>query len=199
MLWRMAVSSPSGQWRTKGRVLGVQTPLPLKFRRPSKIVQNSTRLWKLLKIAWFGTPTLQDVRKKGSKILKLPSVSSCFTLAMTNKFVVIINSLKVPKIKKILLYEMKFLVPSYSCIQNPWLPPLDPLSVCPQVLKYQKLRNLYYMKRNFLYQITAASRSTGYRSQIPFLSVLCPQLNLLNPPRTKSLGTPLQTTDTWRR
>jgi len=35
--------------------------------------------------------------------------------------VVIINSLKVPKIKKILLYELKFLVPNYSCLQNPWL------------------------------------------------------------------------------
>ena len=40
---------------------------------------------------------------------------------MTNKLDVIINSLKVPKIKKILLYEMKFLVPNYSCLQNPWL------------------------------------------------------------------------------
>ena len=40
---------------------------------------------------------------------------------MTNKLVVIINSLKVPKIKKILLYEMKFLVPNYSCLQNPWI------------------------------------------------------------------------------
>ena len=40
---------------------------------------------------------------------------------MTNKLVVIINSLKVPKIKKILLYEMKFLVQNYSCLQNPWL------------------------------------------------------------------------------
>ena len=40
---------------------------------------------------------------------------------MTNKLVVIINSLKVPNIKKILLYEMKFLVPKYSCLQNPWL------------------------------------------------------------------------------
>jgi hypothetical protein len=39
---------------------------------------------------------------------------------VTNKLVVIINSLKVPKIKKILLYEMKFLVPNYSCLQNPW-------------------------------------------------------------------------------
>jgi len=56
--------------------------------------------------------------KKGSKILKLPSVRNCFTLAMTNKLIVIINSLKVPKIKKILLYEMKFLVPNYSCLQN---------------------------------------------------------------------------------
>ena len=56
--------------------------------------------------------------KKAVKILKLPSVRNCFTLAMTNKLVVI-NSLKVPKIKKILLYEMKFLVPNYSCLQNP--------------------------------------------------------------------------------
>jgi len=52
--------------------------------------------------------------KKGSKILKLPPVRNCFTLAMTNKLAVIINSHKVPKIKKILLYEMKFLVPNYS-------------------------------------------------------------------------------------
>ena len=39
---------------------------------------------------------------------------------------------------------MKFLVPNYSCLQNPWL--------------------------------------GGYRPQISVLSVLCPQLNLLNPP-----------------
>jgi len=53
---------------------------------------------------------------------------------MTSKLVVIINSFKVPKIKKILLYEMKFLVPNYSCLQNPWLgglPPPDPRSLCP--------------------------------------------------------------------
>ena len=52
------------------------------------------------------------------------------------------------------------------------------------VLKYQKLRKFYYMKWNFLYQITAASRTPdygGYRHQISVLSVLCPQLNLLNP------------------
>jgi len=42
------------------------------------------------------------------------------------------------------LYEMKYLVPNYSCLQNPGL--------------------------------------GGYRPQIPVLSVLCPQLNLLNPP-----------------
>ena len=39
---------------------------------------------------------------------------------------------------------MKFVVPNYSCIQNPWL--------------------------------------RGYRPQIPVFSVLCPQLNFLNPP-----------------
>ena len=72
---------------------------------------------------------------------------------MKNKLVVIINSLKVPKIKKILLYEMKLLVLNYSCLQNP--------------------------------------RLGGYHPQIPVLSVLCPQLNLLNPPRTKFLCTPL--------
>jgi len=64
-------------------------------------------------------PTPQDVQKKGSKILKLPPVRNCFTLAMTNKLVVIINSLKLPKIKKILLYEMKFIVPNYTYLQKP--------------------------------------------------------------------------------
>ena len=101
--------------------LGVQPPPPFKFQRPSKIMLNSTWLWKLLKIAEFRAPTPQDVLKKCSKILKLPPVRNCFTLAMTNKLVVIINSLKVPKIKKILLYEMKFLVQNYNCLQNPWL------------------------------------------------------------------------------
>ena len=63
---------------------GFLTPPP-KFRKPSKTVPNSTRLWKLLKIAEFRTPTSQDVRKKkGSKILKLPPVRNWFTLAMTN-------------------------------------------------------------------------------------------------------------------
>ena len=38
------------QWRTEKGVWGVQTPPP-KFWRPSKIMPNSTRLWKLLKIA----------------------------------------------------------------------------------------------------------------------------------------------------
>ena len=106
-----------GGWTPPKPSLGT----PSEFRRPSKIVPNSTRLWKLLKIAEFRTPTPQDVRKKGTKILKPRPVRNCFTLTMTNKLVVIINSFKVPKIKKILIYEMKFLVPNYSCLQNPWL------------------------------------------------------------------------------
>jgi len=76
---------------------------------------------------------------------------------MTNESVVNINSLKVTKIEKILLYEMKVLVPNYSCLQNLWL--------------------------------------GGYRPQIPLLSVLCPQRNLLNPPppkKKKFLRTPLE-------
>ena len=58
---------------------------------------------------------------KKSKILKLQPVRNCFTLAMRDKLVVIINSLKVPEIKKILLNEMKFLMLNYSCLQNLWL------------------------------------------------------------------------------
>jgi len=135
MLGEMLSGYPSGVPR--GGFGGLNPPPP-KFRRPSKIVPNSTPLWKLLKIAEFRMPTHQDVPKKGSKILKLPPVRNCFTLALTNKLVVIINSLKVPKIKKILLYEMKFLVPNYSCLQNPLLggycPQIPVLSVlCPQL------------------------------------------------------------------
>ena len=127
--WKMLKLWNCGwQWRTKGEGFEGFNPPPPKFRRPSKIVPNSTRLWKLLKIAEFRTPTHQDVQKKCSKILKLPSVRNCFTLAMTNKLVFIINSLKVSKIKKILLYEIKFLVPNYSCLQNLWLG-----GYCPQV------------------------------------------------------------------
>ena len=54
------------------------------------------------------------------------------------------------------------------------------------------------MKWNFLYQITVASRTPwlgGYRPQVPVLSVLCPQLNLLNPPN-KIAGYATGQTDT---
>ena len=90
--------------------------------------------------------------KKGSKILKLPPVHNCFTLTMTNKLVVIINS-----------------------------------------LKYQKLRKFYYMKLNFLYQITAASRTPDYEATAPDPLSLCPlsSTEFVEPPRKKFLGTPL--------
>jgi len=124
---------------------GVQPATPLRNSAgPPKSCQTKPDFDKLWKIAEFRTPTHQDVRKKSSKVLKLLPVRNCFTLAMTTKLVVIINNLKVPKIKKISLYEMKFLIRNYSCLQNPWL--------------------------------------GDYRPQIPVLSVLCPQLNLLNPP-----------------
>ena len=41
------------------------------------------------------------------------------SLAMTNILIVIINSFKLSKFKKSLLYEMKFLVQNYSCLQIP--------------------------------------------------------------------------------
>jgi len=52
---------------------------------------------KAVKTGEFRIPTPQDIREKGSKILKVPPVRNCFTLAMTDKLVVIINSLKVQK------------------------------------------------------------------------------------------------------
>jgi hypothetical protein len=48
------------------------------------------------------------------------------------------------------------------------------------------------MKRNSLYQITAAPRTPDYEAtapQIPVLSVLCPLMNLLNLPAKKFLCT----------
>jgi hypothetical protein len=57
------------QWRTEG-VWGIQTPPEIP-----KGLQNRAKLNPILKtvkeIAEFRTPTLQDVRKKGRKILKL--------------------------------------------------------------------------------------------------------------------------------
>ena len=73
--------------------------------------------------------------KKVSKILKLPSVRSCFTLAMTNKLVVIINSLEVPKIikKKSSVWNeiscTKLQLPPEPLTRG--LPPPDPRSLCP--------------------------------------------------------------------
>jgi len=97
------------QWRTEGEGgLGCSILNPPPPEMP-KALQNRVKL----------SPTVKNVLKKSSGILKLPPVRNCFTLVMTNKLVVIINSLKVPKIKKILLYEVKFLVPNYSCLQNP--------------------------------------------------------------------------------
>ena len=75
----------------------------------------------------------------------------CFTLAMTNKLVVIINSLKIPK-----------------------------------------LRKFYYMKWNFLYQITAASRTPDYGATA-FRSPFClSSTEFIELPRIKFLGTSLR-------
>jgi len=54
---------------------------------------------------------------------------------MKNKLVVIISSLKVQKIKKFLLYEMKFFVRNYSYLQDPWLGGYHPQIpvLCPQL------------------------------------------------------------------
>ena len=107
-----------------------QPPPPQKknSKGPPKSWQTQPECENCKKLLNLGSQHPKMFRKKDGKILKLPPVSNSFTLAMTNKLVVITNSLKVPKIKKILLYEMKFLVSNYSCLQNPWLG-----GYCPQI------------------------------------------------------------------
>jgi hypothetical protein len=113
---------------------GVQTP-PKKFRSFNKAEPNSQSHGKYIRnnltrirlslifrvVSWKALPTSYD------------SHSSIFFLKgmMWHKN-------KVPKIKKMLPYEMKFLVLNYSCLQNSWLrgyrPHIPILSVrCPQL------------------------------------------------------------------
>jgi hypothetical protein len=101
------------QWRTEGGLGGSKPPSPEmpKFYKVEPDCKLSGKCLVFLfqhpislKIAEFRTPTHQDVRKEGNKILKLP-VRNCFTLATTNKLVVIINSIKYQKLRK--LYYMK--------------------------------------------------------------------------------------------
>jgi len=80
------VKVPSSGVPRRGGEVGVFNPTPRNSEGPPKSCQIQPDC-ENLKIAEFRTPTLQDVRKKGSKILKLPSVRNCFTLAMTNKLV----------------------------------------------------------------------------------------------------------------
>jgi hypothetical protein len=69
---QLPINNCTVQWRTKGGGgLECSTP-PQKFRSPPKSCQTQPNLWKLLKTAEFRRPTPQYIRKKGSKILKLP-------------------------------------------------------------------------------------------------------------------------------
>jgi hypothetical protein len=65
-------------------------------------------------------------------------------------------------------------------------------------IKYQKLRKFYHMKWNFLYQITAASRTPDYGATAP-RSPFCPQMNLLNPPLNKIPGYATGRLSKWYR
>jgi len=59
---------------------------PLPSPEIPKALQNRAKLnpiVKTVKVAEFRTLKPQDVRRKGGKILKLPPVRNCFTLAMT--------------------------------------------------------------------------------------------------------------------
>ena len=59
-------------------------------------------------------------------------------------------------------------------------------------LNYQKLRKFYYMKLNFLYQITPASRTLDYGATAPTSPFSLSSTEFVNPlPGTKFLSTPL--------
>jgi len=114
---------------------GSKTPTTPKI---PKALQNGAKLNPIvkrsLKLLNLGRQHPKMLGKKGSTILKLPSVRNCFTLAMTNKLVVIINSLKVPKIKKNFTIQNEISCTKLQLPPEPLtrgLPPPDPLSVCP--------------------------------------------------------------------
>jgi hypothetical protein len=115
------VGSSSGIPRVLGwgGVEGFNHPPHRNSEGPPKSCQTQPKCKKKKKLLNLGSQHPKMFGKKGSKILKLPPVRNCFTLAMTNKLVVIIKSLKVTKIKKILLYEIKSLVPNYIFLQYP--------------------------------------------------------------------------------
>ena len=130
----LIVTSRFTQWGTE-RGLG-------KFNPPPKILkvpQNRAKLNQTLKtkkLLNLGRQHPQDFRKKGSKTLKLPPVRNCFTLAMTNKLVVIINSLKVPKIKENFTIWSEISCTKLQLPPEPLtrgLPPPDSRSLCPQL------------------------------------------------------------------
>ena len=127
------ISFQAVAFRGRGGV-GVFKP-PRNSEGPSKSCLTQPNCENCYKLLNIGRQHSKMFGKKVSKILKLPSVRNCFTLAMTNKLIVIINSLKVPKNKEILLHEMKFLVRNYTCLQNPWLGGYRPQIpvLCPQL------------------------------------------------------------------
>jgi len=69
------------------------------------------------KLVIINSLNVPKIKKILLKILNYLGSQLCFI--SNDKLVVIINSLNVPKIEEIFLYEMKFLVPNYSCLQNP--------------------------------------------------------------------------------
>jgi hypothetical protein len=81
-------------------VVGFNPPLPRNPESPPKSFENQPD-FKNFKNSEFRMSTPQDFGKKCSKILNLPPARNWFTLAMTNRLAGIINSLKIPKIKKI--------------------------------------------------------------------------------------------------
>ena len=90
-------------WRTEGRGFGPPPP-PRNSEGPPKSCQTQPDCENCLKkLLNLGRQHPKMFGKKRSKILKLPPVRNCFTVAMTNKLVVIINSLK--KLRK--FYYMK--------------------------------------------------------------------------------------------
>jgi hypothetical protein len=89
------------------------------------------------------------------------------------------NSLKVQKIKKIVLYEMKFLLPNYSCFQNPgvggYRPHIPVLSVlCPQLnlLKPPPRKKILGTPLVTSYELDGPGIESRWGRDFPHLSIL---------------------------
>jgi len=107
-----------------------------------------------------------------------------YCICNANKLVVMNINLKVPKKEKNLLYEMKFLVPNYSSLQNLWLvgylPQIPDLSVLsPQLNLFKPFTEQKSWVRHWTNMTGNFTRKSKWRRHEFAINHFCVLLNIL--------------------